>query len=41
MIQSYRTFVDQLEAQNEAGHQAYAHTEQELQRRIQEGRQAE
>ena len=33
--------MDQLEAQNESGYQAYSYTEQELQRRIREGREAE
>jgi hypothetical protein len=41
MIQQARMYIDQAEAQNEAAFQAYTHTEQELQRRIREGREAE
>jgi len=41
MIQNARSWMDQAEAQNEAGLQAFAYTEQELQRRIREGREAE
>lgn len=41
MIQNARSYMDQLEARNEAGFQAFAYTEQELQRRIREGREAE
>jgi hypothetical protein len=41
MIEEARIYINQVEAQNEAGLQAFAHTEQELQRRIREGREAE
>lgn len=41
MIQNARIYMDQMEAQNEAGFQAFTFTEQELQRRIREGREAE
>lgn len=41
MIQNARMYMDQMEAQNEAGFQAFSFTEQELQRRIREGREAE
>jgi len=41
MIQNARMYMDQAEAQNEAGFQAFSYTEQELQRRIREGREAE
>jgi hypothetical protein len=33
--------MDRMEAQTEAGFQAFTYTEQELQRRIREGREAE
>lgn len=41
MIQEARMYIDQVEAQNEAGRQAFVYTEHELQRRIREGREAE
>lgn len=41
MIKNARVYMDQMEAQNEAGFQAFTYTEQELQRRIREGREAE
>ena len=41
MIQDARKYISQVEAQNEVGFQAFAYTEQELQRRIREGREAE
>lgn len=41
MIQQARTYINQVEAQNEAAFQAYADTEQELQRRIREGIEAQ
>ena len=41
MIQNARMYMNRVEAQNEAGLQAFTYTEQELQRRIREGREAE
>jgi len=41
MIQNARAYMDQMEVNNEAGFQAFTYTEQELQRRIREGREAE
>ena len=41
LIQQVRTYINQVEARNEAAFQAYNQTEQDLQRRIREGREAE
>ena len=41
MIEEARMYINQVEAQNEAGIQVYAYTEQEFQRRIREGHEAE